>query len=359
MAGLYLVSAIGCGLSWSWSSLLFFRILGGAGIGGSSVLGPIYIAEISPAPWRGRLVGVFQINIVIGILTAYLSNYLIALAAFGTREWRWQFGIAALPSLTFLLLLFAIPRSPRWLIKKNRMTEAKHSLIAIGEPNVDRELADIGLSLVLDEEKTGGRLFSRAHRLPIFLGISVAVFSQLSGINAVLYYLNDIFAVAGFTKISSAVQAVVIGLTFLVFTLFAMALIDKAGRRVLLLTGAIGMASTLTGIAAIVANQSHKELLLWLLMVYIASFSFSLGAVTWVYISEVFPTAVRAKGQSLGSLSHWFTNAIISGVFPTLEAKSVAAPFLFFAVMMVIQFFVVLTVYPETKNTSLERLNLA
>jgi sugar porter (SP) family MFS transporter len=284
MAALYLVSALGCGLAWSWPALLFFRILSGIGIGGSSVLGPMYIAEISPAAWRGRLVGVFQFLLVVGILAAYLSNYVISLQSLGSAEWRWQLGVAAIPSLGFLLLLFTIPRSPRWLVKMGRLAEARQVLVKIGEPDVERELADIARSVVEPERgHQNDRLFSRAHRFPIFLAVSIAAFSQFSGINAVLYYLNDIFGAAGFTRTSAGIQAVVIGVTNLLFTVLAVLLIDKVGRKILLLIGSVGLAVTLSGIAFIFATQRHKNVLLWLLIAYIGSFAFSLGAVTWVY----------------------------------------------------------------------------
>lgn len=358
MAVLYLVSAVGCGLAWSWPSLLFFRILGGVGIGGSSVLGPMYIAEISPAPWRGRLVGVFQFNIVVGILVAYLSNYLLSLQGLGGWEWRWQLGIAAIPSLIFLLLLFTIPRSPRWLVKMGRMAEAREAFQRIGEPEVERELADIAQSVALEQGGRKDRLFSGAHNFPIFLAVSVMVFSQLSGINAVLYYLNDIFTAAGYTKVSAGLQSVVIGFTNLTFTVLAMFLIDKLGRKMLLLIGCAGLSTALIGITLIFATGKHREFLLWLLVGFIASFAFSIGAVVWVYIGEVFPNTVRGKGQSLASLAHWVMNAILSGVFPTLAALSHWMPFAFFAAMMILQFFVVLFIFPETKNMPLEELNL-
>jgi MFS transporter, SP family, arabinose:H+ symporter len=357
MAVLYLLSALGCGLAWNWPALLVFRILGGVGIGGSSVLGPMYIAEISPAAWRGRLVGVFQFNLVVGILLAYLSNFLISLRELGAWEWRWQLGVAAIPSAIFLVLLLTIPRSPRWLVKNGRIDEARKVLVTIGERNVEGELADIERSVSLEKGSKKDHLFSGAHRFPIFLAVFIMAFSQLSGINAVLYYLNDIFTAAGFTKVSAGLQSVVIGFTNLAFTVLAVFLIDKVGRKLLLLIGSLGLAGTLTGITFIFATGRHREYLLGLLVAYIASFAFSIGAVVWVYISEVFPNTVRAKGQSLGSLAHWVMNAILSGVFPALAARSGAVPFAFFALMMVLQFFVVLFVFPETKNVTLENAN--
>lgn len=356
MAVLYLLSAIGCALSWSWPVLLAARIVGGLGIGGSSVLGPMYIAEAAPARLRGRLVGFFQFNIVLGILLAYLSNYLVSLRHLGALEWRWQLGMPAVPSALFLLLLFVIPRSPRWLVKKKRLEEAQQVLARMGEAAPADHAARIAESIELESNLSGEKLFSCNHRLPIFLAMSIAAFSQLSGINAVLYYLNDIFAAAGISTASGGMQTVAVGATNLVFTTLAMLTIDRFGRRALLLIGSVGMASTLAAIAAIFYTHVHQELLVWCLIAYCASFSFSLGAVVWVYISEVFPNGVRAKGQSLGSLTHWIMNAVISAVFPSIAACSGGSPFAFFAVMMVIQFFVVWFIYPETKNVSLEQM---
>ena len=358
MAILYLLSAIGCALAWSWDSLLTARILGGLGIGGSSVLGPMYIAEIAPARLRGRLVGLFQFNIVVGILLAYLSNYLVSLRHVGAMEWRWQLGMPAVPSALFLVLLFVIPRSPRWLVKQRRLREAREVLARIGDERPDEQVAQISQSIREEASLSGERLFTRSHRLPIFLAMSIAAFSQFSGINAVLYYLNDIFAAAGASTASGGVQTVIIGATNLVFTTLAMLTIDRFGRRVLLLIGSAGMASTLGGIAAIFYRHAHRELLVWLLVAYCASFSFSIGAVIWVYISEVFPNSVRAKGQSLGSITHWVINAMVSAVFPAIAARSGGSPFAFFAVIMVLQFFVVWLVYPETKNVALEQMHL-
>lgn len=358
MAILYLLSALGCALSWSWDSLLTARILGGLGIGGSSVLGPMYIAEIAPARLRGRLVGLFQFNIVLGILLAYLSNYLVSLQHLGALEWRWQLGMPAIPSALFLVFLFLIPRSPRWLVKRRRLREATQVLARIGEEEPDRHVAEIAESIREEESISGERLFSRRNRLPIFLAMSIAAFSQFSGINAVLYYLNDIFAAGGASAASGGMQTVIVGATNLVFTTLAMLTIDRFGRRALLLIGSVGMATTLSGIAAVFYTHSRRGLLVWLLVAYCASFSFSLGAVIWVYISEVFPNAVRAKGQSLGSITHWVINAMVSAVFPAIAARSGGSPFAFFAVIMVLQFFVVWFVYPETKNVSLEQMHL-
>jgi MFS transporter, SP family, arabinose:H+ symporter len=357
MAVLYILSALGCAFAWNWDALVFFRFIGGLGIGGSSVLGPMYIAEIAPASWRGRLVGVFQFNVVSGILLAYFSNYLVGLQHFSVdAEWRWKFGVAAIPAALFLVLLFTIPRSPRWLAKKQRLNEAREILRLSGDENYEENLREIVASIDAEHGLADEPLFSAKYRLPIFLAVTIGFFNQLSGINAILYYLNDIFASAGFSKVSGDLQAVVVGFTNLIFTMIAMSVIDKVGRKKLLLIGAVGTALCLGGVAAIFSMNQHQDLLVWLLVGFIASFAFSQGAVIWVYISEVFPNRVRAKGQSLGSLSHWLMNAAISFAFPTLAAWSKSIPFMFFSAMMVLQFFVVLFIYPETKGVTLEEM---
>jgi sugar porter (SP) family MFS transporter len=356
MAILYLVSALGCAAAWNWPSLVAFRFIGGLGIGGSSVLGPMYIAEIAPAKLRGRLVGFFQFNVVLGILLAYFSNYLIGLRHLGASEWRWELGIAALPAALFFIMLFTIPRSPRWLAKKGRVDEARAVLQMTGDENYEHDLQDIVASISIEQKQAAEKLFTRRYAFPIFLAVSIGMFNQLSGINAILYYLNDIFGRAGFSKVSGNLQAVAIGATNLLFTLIAMSVIDRIGRKKLLLIGSVGTAACLAGVAAIFFTGRHESLLVWLLIGYIAFFAFSQGAVIWVYLSEVFPNTVRAKGQSLGSFSHWFMNAAISGIFPLMAASSGAYPFVFFSLMMVLQFFVVLFVYPETKGVSLEEM---
>jgi len=354
MAVLYVVSALGSAFAWDWYSLLFFRFIGGLGIGGSSVLGPLYIAEIAPAAWRGRLVGFFQFNVVAGILVAYLSNYLIGLAGFGETEWRWKLGVSAGPAVLFFLMLFVIPRSPRWLAMKGRENEARDVLRQTGAADYEEELKTIARAAAAERESEAVPLFSARHKLPIFLAISIGAFNQLSGINAILYYLNDIFAQAGFNKVSGDMQAVLVGFTNLLFTTIAMTMIDRLGRKRLLIIGALGTAACLFGVAYIFWAQAYQALLIWLLMGFIAFFAFSQGAVIWVYLSEVFPQRVRAKGQSLGSFTHWAMNAAISAVFPLVAASSGSLPFFFFAAMMVVQFVVVVFVYPETKGVPLE-----
>ncbi len=356
MAVLYLISAVGCAFAWDWYSLIAFRFLGGLGIGGSSVLGPMYIAEIAPAKWRGRLVGLFQFNVVAGILLAYLSNFLIGLAKLGAEDWRWMLGVSGIPALLFFVMLFTIPRSPRWLVQKSRVPEARSVLQTIGEEDVEGELQGIITSIDADHGHQNEPLFQHKYRFPIFLAITVGMFNQLSGINAILYYLNDIFAKAGFSKVSGDLQSVFIGCANLAATMLAMSIIDKVGRRTLLLIGSVGCAICLAGVAGIFLTSSYESLLVWLLVGFIGFFAFSQGAVIWVFISEVFPNRVRAKGQSLGSFTHWIMNALISLVFPRLAAASRGAPFVFFSAMMVLQFFVVWFSYPETKGVTLEQM---
>ncbi len=354
---LYVVSAVGCGLAWDWYSFLVFRFIGGLGIGASSVLGPVYIAELAPAKWRGRLVASFQFNVVFGILLAYVSNYAIRLMHLGAAEWRWQVGVAGVPAVAFLVLLFGIPRSPRWSASRNRIDEALAVLKMMGEQDPEAELADIRSALAQEHASAHEPVFRWKYRYPLFLAISIGAFNQLAGINAILYYINNIFGAAGFNQISSDQQAIAIGATNFVFTLIGMSLIDKLGRKTLLLIGAAGTAACLAGVAWVFATNSHQSMLLWLLVIYIAFFALSQGAVIWVYIGEVFPNSVRSKGQGIGSASHWLMNTLIQLEFPVIvTTMSTSTPFVFFAIMTVVQFLTVLFVYPETKGQTLEAL---
>lgn len=354
---LYIISALGSALAWNWSSLMAFRFFGGLGIGASSVLGPVYIAELSPAKWRGRLVGAFQFNVVFGILVAYTSNYCIRLLHPGATEWRWQVAVAAIPALLFLVLLFRIPRSPRWSAAHNRCLEALDVLHTMGEPDPEAALADIQAALA--EENTTSRepIFKWKYRYPLFLAISIGAFNQLTGINAILYYLNNIFQSAGFSQLSGDQQAIAIGFTNLIFTVIGMSAIDKLGRKTLLLVGAAADAACLAGVAWVYITRTNADLLVWFLITFIAFFALSQGAVIWVYIGEVFPNHVRSKGQGVGNASHWTMNTVISLVFPAAAAYfGQGIPFIFFAVMTGVQFFTVLFTYPESKGLSLEDL---
>lgn len=356
MAFLYVISAVGCAFAWSWPSLVVFRFIGGLGIGGSSVLGPVYMAEIAPPKLRGRLVGLFQINVVVGVLLAYCSNFLIADVALGAREWRLELGVAGIPALAFFLLLFAVPESARWLATKGRSAEALVVLESLDSPDPIAELEQIRASMVAEREERGERLLQRKYAFPIFLAVSIGMFNQLSGINAILYYLNDIFAAGGYGGVSSGLQAVAVGLMNLIATALALTVIDKLGRKKLLLAGSVGMAISLSSIAEVMFHKIPPYLLFASLTAFTFSFAMSQGAVIWVFISEVFPNLVRSKGQSVGASAHWIMNAIISGVFPAIAARNSAYPFVFFAVMMVVQFFVVFMFYPETKQLTLEQL---
>jgi sugar porter (SP) family MFS transporter len=357
MAMLYTVSAIGSAFAWDWNALMVFRLIGGLGIGGSSVLGPVYIAELAPAKWRGRMVGLFQINIVVGILFAYLSNFIIASLHLGAAEWRWEFGVAIVPSILFLVMLYGIPRSSRWLVTTNNTDEARDVLKLMGSPDSEAELQEIIQSVHLERGAKEESIFSGRYNLPIFLAISIGLLNQLSGINAILYYANSIFASAGFSASSAALQTVGVGLVNLLATLLGMSLIDKLGRKTLLLIGSVGMVVALSGVAAIFYTHTHQALLVWLLVLFIVFFAISQGSVIWVYIAEVFPNRVRSKGQSIGSSAHWISAAIITRYFPVVVDRfSQGTPFAFFAAMMALQFLLVLFIYPETKGRSLEQI---
>ena len=356
LALLFIISSLGCALAWDWVPFLVFRSIAGIAIGASSVLGPMYIAEIAPAQWRGRMVGSFQLNIVFGILVAYFSNYVIGTFNLGPTEWRWKLGVSAIPGFLFLIMLFRIPRSPRWLVEKGRLREAREALDQIAGAAASSELEAIEESLAVDRIAGNQPLFSRRYRIPVALAVMIALFNQFSGINPILYYLNDIFQRAGFTKVSGDLQAVAIGATNLVFTAVAMTIIDKVGRKKLLIIGSVGTFICLTMISALFLTAKHQNLLLWPLGGFVAFFAVSQGSVIWVYISEIFPNSVRAKGQSLGSFTHWLTCATLANFFPIVAVHTASAPFIFFSSMMVLQFIVVVWFFPETKGFTLEEL---
>jgi sugar porter (SP) family MFS transporter len=350
----YLISAIGCSMAWSLPSFIGFRFIGGIAVGGSSVLAPVYISEIAPAQRRGALVGLFQFNIVLGILLAYLSNFALAVLLAGSEVWRWKLLSGAVPAAIFFGLLFAIPQSPRWLVVKVRLSEAAAALSRL---RIEDAAAQILAYQRAGAATDSATLSWRAHRRPILLAICLALFNQLSGINAVLYYLNDIFRDAGYSAMTADLQSVAVGAANFIATVAALLLIDRLGRKTLLLIGAVGTALALAGVAFVMASGTGKAWLLWLLIAFITSFSFSQGAVIWVYLSEIFPSEVRSRGQGLGSATHWFANAVISRYFPVVAAASASLPFVFFSACTVLQFVVVLTLFPETKRTTLERLS--
>jgi sugar porter (SP) family MFS transporter len=356
---LYLASALGCAFCWSIESFYVFRFLSGLAIGASSVLAPVYISEIAPAEKRGALTGLFQFNIVFGILLAFVSNAVVQQMSGGADLWRLKLGIAAAPAILFAVLMYTIPQSPRWLAARGREAEARAGLVRVGVANPEAMLAEFARAADNERRNAGARLFSAAHSKPILLAVLIAMFNQLSGINAILYYLNDIFAAAGFRGWSNALQAVAIGAANLVFTIIGLRVIDRVGRRKLLLIGALGTAAALAAVAAIFATGEGKSWLLACLIVFIAFFAFSQGAVIWVYLAEIFPTAVRSRGQALGSATHWGMNAGVAQVFPMIAVHTQALPFAFFAGCMVLQFFVVLAIFPETRGVALESMDKA
>ncbi len=353
----YFISAIGCAFANGWYFLLFSRFLGGLAIGASSVMAPMYIAEISPAKMRGRLVAVAQFNIVFGILVAFFSNYL--LVDTGVNNWRWMFGIEALPAALFFILLFFVPDSPRWLVKKSRINEAESVLAAFGTKNTASELSDIVNSLKEEAGKAGTKLFQKKYRFVIICAVLLAVFNQLSGINVIMYYAPMIFEKAGANTNAAMLQAVAVGITNMIFTIIAMFFIDKFGRKTLLLIGAVGMFITLAGAAFNYydVNFLGDSGVVIFIIGFIAFFAFSQGAVIWVFLAEIFPNKIRSKGQALGSFTHWIMNALIGLVFPlALSTFGGGNVFMFFSIMMIPFFLFVWKIMPETKEKSLEEL---
>jgi len=270
--------------------------------------------------------------------------------------WRYKLAVSVLPAAVFFILLFTIPNSPRWLVAKSRLAEAESSLRRLGCA-APRDALDEFASSPEPRDAPRQRLSWSAQRRPILLAIGLACFNQLSGINAVLYYLGDIFAAAGFDAWSADLQSVAVGFTNLIATLLGIALLDRVGRRTLILVGSVGTALALSGVAFIMASDAARAWLLPLLILFIASFAISQGAVIWVYLSEIFPTGVRARGQAIGSATHWILNALISGTFPVIAAHSKSAPFAFFAGMMALQFIAAALFMPETRGVVLERMS--
>jgi sugar porter (SP) family MFS transporter len=356
----YLLSSLGTALADNWYLFLAFRFLGGLGVGTSSVTAPIYISEVSPAEKRGQLVGLFQFNVVLGILISYLSNYLLSQS--GEHSWRWMLGVQAVPSLVFLILIKFIPESPRWLIlKKGDLKRALETLRIINPLNCDEELAAIQKSDTLNKSKGRDKapgLFSGQYNVPVMLAVVFAFFNQVSGINAIIYYAPRIFEMAGLGEHSSLLSTVGIGVINFIFTLIAINFIDRVGRRILMLIGSVGLIASLFLVAFTFYFHVQGGLSIPIfIMVFIAFFAFSQGAVIWVFISEIFPNQVRAKGQTLGSSTHWIMAALIAFYFPYLtETLGGAVTFFFFGTMMVLQLIFVWRVMPETKGRSLEQI---
>jgi sugar porter (SP) family MFS transporter len=360
IAVFFIVAALGCAMTSLWGFFICFRIIGGLAVGASSVIAPMYIAEISPANLRGRLTGSFQVNIVLGIVVAFLTNYLISRLQLAD-SWRWMLGIMVVPAVLFFALLFAIPESPRWLILGNKEQTALPILQRLGETNISAAVGSIRDSVKEHQEK----LFQRRYSKPILYAMLLAMFNQLSGINAILYYSPRIFQLAGYDKSQALSQSIFLGVANLVATLLAMTVIDKIGRKTLLIIGSIGMIVFLSLVArALSGDLSGNSNLLLYLIGFIVFFAFSQGAVIWVFISEIFPNAVRSQGGSLGSTTHWVMAAIITSVIPSILENgkggvNVAGghwAFVFFAAMMVLQLIFIWRVMPETKGKSLEQI---
>lgn len=349
IALLYLLSAIGCGASPFWSLFLLFRFLGGLAVGISSVVGPVYISEISPAKDRGKLTGLFQIMIVSGILVAYCTNFLFADT--GDHAWRYMLAIMALPAGIFYVLLKKIPESPRWLALHRNIDEANA---------VFHTLAQSALTQTQQTENTrhSPSLWQKKYYKPIAFAVLLAFFNQMTGINAILYYAPRIFEIAGFEAQLSYLQPIFIGGTNVVFTFLGMSIIDKFGRKKLLLTGAVGMFIFLM-LTAFGLKSGHSTYLLFYIIGFIGAFALSQGAVIWVFLAEIFPNEIRAKGSSLGSTTHWIFAAIISWIFPVIVEGGENGGFyifLFYGIMVVLSFIFILFL-PETKGKTLEGID--
>lgn len=354
---LYFISSFGCSFATGWHMLLISRFVGGLAIGAASVMAPMYIAEIAPGRIRGRLVAVTQFNIVLGILMAFFSNYL--LVNVGANNWRWMFGVMAIPSMLFFLLLLLVPDSPRWLVKKNRIDEAKKVLESVGAENVETELRNIVESLKEELQGASDKLFERKYRFVILCAVLLAMFNQLSGINVIMYYAPMIFEKAGASTNSAMLEAVAVGVTNMIFTVAAMFFIDRFGRKTLLLIGAVGMFFSLSGAALYFYDEKlfGGNGIVAFIISFIAFFAFSQGAVIWVFLAEIFPNKIRSRGQALGSFTHWIMNALIGLFFPiALTRFGGSTIFMFFAIMMIPFFLFVWKVMPETKGRSLEEL---
>lgn len=352
---LYFISAIGSALANDPIIFAIFRFLGGLGVGASTIAAPAYISEIAPAKDRGRLVSMYQFNIVLGILIAFLSNYL--LRNVGSEPWRWMMGVEAIPAFLYILFVFFIPRSPRWLITKNRTVEARKILANI-DPEEDFELKMQEIKKESESHASGENIFMKKYRFPLLLAFLVAMFNQLSGINAFLYYAPRIFESAGLGESTALLSSIGVGIVNLIFTLFGVFLIDRLGRKQLMLIGSIGYILSLSMVAMAFFLDWGGLWVPIFLFFFIASHAVGQGAVIWVFISEVFPNHLRASGQAFGSSTHWVLAALVPSFIPVLF--STIGPgyvFAFFAFMMVFQLLFVLFMMPETKGKSLEELS--
>jgi sugar porter (SP) family MFS transporter len=353
---LFLFSAIGSAFANNPFVFAAFRFIGGLGVGASTIAAPAYISEIAPAKDRGKLVAFYQFNIVLGILLAFLSNYLFS--DFGENSWRWMMGVQAIPSIIYLLFVLTIPESPRWLLSKSRNSEAKKVLKLMGQ-EVDYE--KMVLDINLDEKNatdSKDSIFLKKYRTPLLLAFFIAFFNQLSGINAFLYYSPRIFQEAGLGESTALLSSIGIGAINLVFTLIGVFLIDRLGRKILMYIGSVGYIISLSLVAMAFFQHWQGIAVPIFLFLFVASHAIGQGAVIWVFISEIFPNHLRASGQSFGSTTHWVLAAIIPSLIPFLFSTiGPGVVFLFFAVMMVFQLLFVAFMMPETKGISLEELS--
>ncbi len=368
IAALYVISALGTALVSDWGLFLALRILGGLAVGGASVIAPLYTAEISPAKIRGRLVATVQFNIVIGIVAAYISNWIIVGIAPEDAAWRWMLGIEAVPAAVFFVLLFTIPESPRWLEGKGRTAEARRIMRALFDPQEYatlrasfESLGSAGAGTLERGHRT--RFFSRSNLRPILLATLIAVFSQFAGTNAILYYAPSLLEQAGIPGDSAFFASISVGVVNMVFTGLGMVLIDRIGRRPLVTIGASINFVALIAIAVIFlvtgSNVSPVTgmVILALILVFIAALAAGLGSVLWPYIAEIFPNEHRARGQALGSTAHWVSSALVSGLFPVMASFSMTFTFLFYAAFMGAAVIWSRTMMVETKGTRLEEVH--
>lgn len=353
---LYTISAIGSSFANDPFTFAFFRFLGGLGVGASTIAAPAYVSEIAPAKDRGRLVALYQFNIVLGILIAFLSNYL--LRNFGENAWRWMIGVEAIPALLYTLMVITVPKSPRWLLLKGKVTEARKILqITNSDASIDGILEEIQQHQ--NDIKTKGRetIFMKKYHFPLMLAFLIAFFNQFSGINAFLYYAPRIFEEAGLGESTALLSSIGIGITNLIFTLLGVVLIDKLGRKQLMYIGSIGYIISLSLVAIAFFLGWQGMFIPVFLFIFIAAHAIGQGAVIWVFISEIFPNNLRASGQSFGSSTHWILAAIIPSLVPFLfEKVGAGVVFAVFAFMMVLQLLFVIFLMPETKGITLEDL---
>lgn len=354
---LYVVSALGCGFATGVYSFIAARFIGGLGIGISTVAAPLYISEIAPPTHRGRLAGMFQFNIVFGIVVAFLSNFL--LENIGENAWRWMLGVAAFPSVIYIALCFLIPESPRWLLSRKKDRKKGLEVLRLIEPHASESQLEAQadeIAAAPNGPKRAGRFWTMRLRVPILLAVLIAFFNQMSGINAILYFAPRIFELTGLGAKAALLQSVGIGITNLIFTLLGLWLIDRLGRRTLLYIGSFGYIASL-GAVAWAFFTSHLTIVPVCIFAFIAAHAIGQGAVIWVFISEIFPNQHRAEGQALGSFTHWFFAALLTTFFPKMvSAFPPGYVFLFFCGMMVLQLLWVKFMVHETKGVPLEQI---